>query len=86
MDADVMITTVFFLEVFLAGLAATVAVARGVRKATRQAAAEDDRDRGTAPAEAMVPSSAASRTSRNGADTSQLVNRRARRELEGVHR
>jgi hypothetical protein len=39
MDADVMITIVFFLEVFLFGLVATVAVAGVVRKANREATA-----------------------------------------------
>ena len=77
MDADVMITIAFCLEVVLFGLVATVAAAGGVRKANREAAAEDDRDRGKAAARAIEP---------NGGDASRLVIGCARRALGGLDR
>jgi hypothetical protein len=86
MDADVMITIVFFLEVFLFGLVATVAVAGGVRKANREATAETDTDRRKAPAEAIAPTPPASADEPNAGDASRLVSGRARRVLGGVHR
>ena len=87
MDADVMITIAFVLEVFLFGLVAAVVVARGVRKANRVAAAENERDRGEAPAEAIgPPRPPASANEPNGGDASRLVSGRAGRLLGDVHR
>jgi uncharacterized protein YneF (UPF0154 family) len=45
MDADVMITIVFVLEVFLFGLAGGVFVAHEARKARLEGAAERERER-----------------------------------------
>jgi hypothetical protein len=45
MDADVVITIVFVLEVVLFSAVATAFVTHGVRKARREAAIEDERDR-----------------------------------------
>jgi hypothetical protein len=45
MDADVVITIAFCLEVFLFGLATALFVAREARKARAEAAAEKGRDR-----------------------------------------
>jgi hypothetical protein len=68
MDADVMITTVFFLEVFVAALVAAVAVAGGVRKANTEAAAENQRDGGQVRADAIFPRPPASANSPNDGD------------------
>jgi hypothetical protein len=54
MNPDVMITIFFALEVFLFGIVAMVAVAGGLRKAAREAAAESERDRGETSAERIV--------------------------------
>ena len=45
MDADVVITIIFVLEVVLFSAVATAFMAYGVRKARREAAVEDERDR-----------------------------------------
>ena len=86
MDADVMITIAFCLEVFLFGLVAAVAVAGGVRKANRAAMAENDPGRTKAPADAIAPTLPASADESNAGDASRLVSGRARCLLGGVRR
>jgi hypothetical protein len=85
MDADVMITIAFTLEVFLFALVAAVVIARRAHKATREAAAGE---RGTEPREPEAiapprPPTAAANES-TAADASELVGGRAQRVLPGV--
>jgi hypothetical protein len=83
MDADVMITIAFTLEVFLFALTAGMVVARRAHKATREAAGE----RRTDPRESEAiapPRPPESRNELTAADASELVGRRAQHALPGV--
>jgi hypothetical protein len=83
MDADVMITIAFTLEVFLFALVAGAVFVRRAHKATREAAGE----RGTEPrgAEAIAPPRpSVTANELTAADASELVGGRALRALPGV--
>jgi hypothetical protein len=83
MDADVMITIAFCLEVFLFALVAGVVIARRAHKAKQEAAGE----RGTEPREPEAiapPRPPASANELTAADASELVGGRARHALRGV--
>jgi hypothetical protein len=83
MDADVMITIAFTLEVFLFALVAAVVVARRAHRATREAAGE----RRTEPREPKViapPRPPGTANELTAADASELVGGRAPRPLPGV--
>jgi hypothetical protein len=84
MDADVMITIAFTLEVFLFAFVAGVVVAHRAHKATREAAGE----RGTEPREPEAiasPRPPATANELTAADASELVGGRAPGALPGVH-
>jgi hypothetical protein len=83
MDADVMITIVFTLEVFLFALVPGVVIVR--RHKAKQAAAE----RGSGPREPKatgLPRRSATANELTAVDASELVGGRARRALRGVRR
>jgi hypothetical protein len=83
MDADVMITIAFTLEVFLFALVAGVVIARRAHKATREAAGED----GTEPRERKAiapPSRPATANDLTAADAPELRGGRAPRALRGA--
>lgn len=85
MDADVMITIVFCLEVFLFALVPGVVIARRAHKARQEAAAKRGSERGEAPAEAIrLPTSPATANELAAADASELAGGRARRAVRGV--
>jgi hypothetical protein len=82
MDADVMITIAFTLEVFLFALVAGVVIVRRAHKATREA----PRDRGTEPREPKTigPKPPATANERTAADASELMGGPAPRAPLGV--
>jgi hypothetical protein len=85
MDADVMITIVFTLEVFLFALVPGVVIARRAHKAKQEAAAKRGGERGEAPAEAIgLPTSPTTANELAAADASELAGGCARRAVRGV--
>jgi hypothetical protein len=82
-DADVIITIAFCLEVFLFALAGGLFVAHEVRKSRSQAAVETGRERFEHGATRTRPSPSASANA-SAADAAQPVTMRAGRAVRGL--
>jgi hypothetical protein len=83
MDADVMITIAFTIEVFLFALVAGVVVARRAHKAAREAAGER-RTEPREPEAIALPGPRATANELTAADASELVGGRAQPALPRV--
>jgi hypothetical protein len=85
MNADVMITIVFTLEVFLFALVPGLVIARRAHAAKQEAAGKRGSERGEAPADAIgLPTPPATANELGAADASEIVGGRARRAVREV--
>lgn len=85
MDADVMITIVFTLEVFLFALVPGLVIAHRAHKAKQEAAAKRGSEHSEAPAEATgLPAPPATANELVAADASELAGGRAPCAVRGV--
>ena len=82
MDADVLITIVFCLEIFVFGLATALFVAHEARKSRSNAAAEDGAERSNPAGMRARPGASASGT-RSAAEDGRSVTARTGRAVRG---